>query len=165
MFNLIVLRGQYFSWGPFILYLIHAAAQGFSYLWVKENMKSMMFLDALSGYLSIPFLTCSYGGDLFIISMLVSIFLPFSRKWMWVYIIVWMRFLGNPVGPSVSGISGHSTAPQLGFFSRSLAWGKHAFLFIIFRKWRSWRAIAKRRERRECKNTPRINKSITWNCI
>lgn len=122
VFNLIILRGKYFSWGTFILYLIHAAIQGLSYLWVRENMNSMMFLDALSGYLFLPFLMCSYGGDLFIISMLVSIFLPFSRKWMWVYIIVWTTsFLDNLIDSSVSDLSGNPKAPRLGFCSGGLA--------------------------------------------
>ena len=29
-----------------------------------------------------------YGGDVFILSLIVSLLLPYSRKWMWVYIIV-----------------------------------------------------------------------------
>ena len=32
----------------------------------------------------------SYGGDVLIISSIVSIFIPFTRKWMWVYIIVFL---------------------------------------------------------------------------
>lgn len=34
----------------------------------------------------------SYGGDILIISSIVSIFIPFTRKWMWVYIIVFLLF-------------------------------------------------------------------------
>ncbi|KNB44531.1 hypothetical protein JH06_2824 [Blastocystis sp. subtype 4] len=37
-----------------------------------------------------------YGGDIFILSLIVSLFLPFSRKWMWVYIIIplYLGYLG-----------------------------------------------------------------------
>ena len=33
-----------------------------------------------------------YGGDVFILSLVVSLLLPYSRKWMWVYIIVSLVF-------------------------------------------------------------------------
>ncbi|KAK8794336.1 hypothetical protein WA171_003460 [Blastocystis sp. BT1] len=86
VYNLLFLKGKYFSWSTAILYIIHALLQGLSYFWIMQNMETMLFSDAITGY----------GGDIFILSLIVSLFLPFSRKWMWVYIIIplYLGYLG-----------------------------------------------------------------------
>ena len=78
LYNLVFLKGRYFSWGTMVLYIIHALFQGLSYIWIMKNMETMLFMDAITGY----------GGDVFILSLIVSLLLPYSRKWMWVYIII-----------------------------------------------------------------------------
>lgn len=42
----------------------------------------------LKGFWVLLWIICRYGGDILIISAIISLFLPFTRKWMWVYIVV-----------------------------------------------------------------------------
>ena len=49
MYNLVFLKGRYFSWGTMVLYIIHALFQGLSYIWIMKNMETMLFMDAITG--------------------------------------------------------------------------------------------------------------------
>ncbi|KAM7456541.1 hypothetical protein BLSTO_02694 [Blastocystis sp. subtype 1] len=63
-------------------YAFHVIIQGVCFYWLLENLKSCSFGEAIEGY----------GGDVFIISCVISIFVPYSRKWLWVYIIIPLYF-------------------------------------------------------------------------
>ncbi|CBK19920.2 uncharacterized protein [Blastocystis hominis] len=49
---------------------------------IMENCKTMVFTEAIEGYF----------GDMFIISCVISFFIAYSRKWMWVYIFIPIYF-------------------------------------------------------------------------
>ena len=55
-----------------------------------ENCKTMVFSEAIEGLFYCGCLICRYIGDMFIISCIISFFIAYSRKWMWVYIIVFI---------------------------------------------------------------------------
>ena len=58
------------------------------YYMIMENCKTMVFSEAIEGFCYRFSVICSYIGDMFIISCVISFFIAYSRKWMWVYILV-----------------------------------------------------------------------------
>ena len=52
IYNMIFLRCKNLTWGTMILYLIHAAIQGVCFSWVRNNLESMGFSEAISGYVN-----------------------------------------------------------------------------------------------------------------
>ena len=106
VYNLLFLKGKYCTFGMLFLYAIHAAIQGICYYWVIENCKSMVFSEAIEGA----------GGDVLILSCFVSLFVAYSRKWMWTYIIV--RTIVHPYTDSaIFHLSGNSHVARLGVHS------------------------------------------------
>lgn len=73
-------------------YMFHVAIQAICFYWLLENLKNCSIGEAIEGLaISVDFIF-SYGGDVFIISCIISLFVPFSRKWLWVYIIIPLYF-------------------------------------------------------------------------
>lgn len=60
-------------------------------------------------------LICRYGGDVFIISCAVSLFIPFSRKWLWVYIVIPLYFAYMGIKMVVNWALTPDPTPEVGF--------------------------------------------------
>ena len=116
IYNIVFLRGKNLSFGTLFLYAIHVAVQGMCYYMIMENCKTMVFSEAIEGFWYGFYLICRYIGDMFIISCVISFFIAYSRKWMWVYILVSLTEICE-LDSHLFRLFRHSHATQLGVYS------------------------------------------------